>query len=340
MADFRLLQQMLELYAKTSALPTKEALLSRVGGAVSALEHVRGGVRDFTRQSALPLIVVPDLHGRRDFLLSILYSSIPELYRCTSRFTIPDEPVLKLLVEGLVRVVFVGDLFHAESRAKERWQKAYQEFLQGNVTGSAMTEEMVENLGLLQMISLLQLPFSDSIVFLKGNHENILNHTGGGDFSFCKFAEEGKQVYAFMQTVYGEAVLQEIWQWEQLLPLCAVFENCVISHAEPVRAFTRDEIEAMQSDVVAGLTWTRNDEADEDSVEKTLTALLGKERAENAVWLAGHRPVAERYAVRQQGRFIQIHNPWNEQVAYIVPDKRFTPETDIRLITGSISGES
>ncbi|MCR5725030.1 MAG: metallophosphoesterase [Treponema sp.] len=329
MADYRLFQQVLEQYATTSLLPVRDALISRIDGAVAALECERGGVRDLTSLTALPLVVVPDLHGRRDFLYSLLFWHLPASFRNAQKYSIPDEPLLSLLIEGLVAIVCVGDIFHSEGRGKERWLCAYSDYLKGNVTSYPMQEEMCENLGLLQMILLLQMPFSDIFVCLKGNHENILNKNGGGDYAFRKFAEEGEQVRAFMLETYGEEVLQKIWQWEQLLPLCAISKNCVISHGEPARAYTMDEIVSMESDVVAGLTWTRNGEAEEGSVVQTMESLLGAERARDAVWIAGHRPVEGRYALRQNGRLVQIHNPWKQQVALVSADHSFNPKTDI-----------
>lgn len=329
MADSLLLQQLLEHYAATKSLPLVDELFNRMDGAVAALEHVRGGIRDFTRQAPRPLIVVPDLHGRRDFFLSLLLWHLPEPFRQTGADRLPDESVLQLLAAGRIRIVCVGDLFHSESRGKVRWQASYKAYLHGNAVSEAMTEEMCENLSLLQMVALLQLAFSDDFVFLKGNHENILNRTGGGDFAFRKFAEEGEQVHAFMDKVYGPQLVRRIFDWEQLLPLCALTDNCVVTHGEPLHAFSREAIECMEGSVIAGLTWTRNDEADEGSVIQTMQSLYADERWKTAVWIAGHRPVSDLYALRQGGAFVQIHNPWNEQVAVVLPDRPFNPETDI-----------
>ena len=329
MADFRLLQQLFELYAKTNELPTRDALLTRIDGALSALQYEGCGIRDLKKLSSLPLVVVPDLHGRRDFFYSLLLWHLPPSFRSSLAMPVPDEPLLSLLMEGLVCIVSVGDLFHSEGRGKDRWLKAYADYLHGDVISAPMREEMCENLNLLQMVMLLQLPFSDIFVCLKGNHENIMNKTADGDFAFRKFAEEGEQVRAFMDATYGRDVSEKIREWEQILPLCAVYKNCVVSHAEPLHPYSRDEIISMESDAVYGLTWTRNGEAEEDSVEKTLGGLLDRPAAENAVWLSGHRPVEGSYALRQGGRLIQIHNPWKQQVALVTGARRFNPETDI-----------
>lgn len=72
-----------------------------------------------------------------------------------------------------------------------------------------------------------------------------------------------------MVSVYGDDVLMVISCFENL-PLAAVFPECVVSHAEPARAFSRQElINGMDSDeVILGLTWTENNAAKDGSVKK------------------------------------------------------------------------
>lgn len=301
-------------------LPTRDELLAVVDDAI-AVSGARPRLLDFTASPPKPLIVVPDLHARRSFFLNML-DFVPPLAN-------GDECVLSLLLRGVVRVVCLGDLFHSEYRGYERWLRAYDEYLAGNYVGEAITAEMVENLALLQMVCLLQTACPQDFIFLKGNHENIMNRTGGGDFAFRKFTAEGAQVLAFMQERYDDATLHVISEWERHLPLCAVFPTCAVSHAEPLRAFTRRELLQGGDEVVHALTWTRNDEAEAGSVGRTLQNLVGRARAQEAVWLSGHRPVAERYALRQAGRLVQLHNPQCEQIALVSPDRAFNPETDI-----------
>ena len=316
-------------YAAQDVLPTHDDLLALVDAALSANEAYCTPLLDFTAQEQLPLVVIPDLHARRDFLLHILAYTLPQY----------DASVLTLLAQARLRVVCVGDLFHSERRGYERWLLAYEEYERGEVSGAAMTAEMIENLSLLQMIATLQVQFPQHFFFLKGNHENILNKTEGGDYSFRKFALEGEQVLAFMEDVYGDAVPHVISLWEHSLPLCAAFPRCVVSHAEPQRAFSKKELSRGGASVVEALTWTRNDEAEAGSVEATLTALLGASAALQAVWLSGHRPVAGRFALRQDGRLVQLHNPRSEQFALVQPDQPFNPDTDI-VVLDQLGNES
>ena len=47
------------------------------------------------------------------------------------------------------------------------------------------------------------------------------------------------------------------------------------------------------------------------------------------VYIAGHRPVKDNFALRQGGKFIQIHNVKKQNVAVVKFWKKFSPENDI-----------
>ena len=47
------------------------------------------------------------------------------------------------------------------------------------------------------------------------------------------------------------------------------------------------------------------------------------------MYLGGHRCVKTLYELRQNGLYVQIHNPGNENVALIYKDKKFNPDEDI-----------
>jgi hypothetical protein len=287
-----------------------------------------GALLDFTRLLPLPLIVVPDLHARDYFLLNVLDFCLPPSF-------IPAVPagctVLTALEQGTVRVVCVGDVLHAERRAQERWYHALAELENGDPAGEAITEEMEEGLTLFSMIMECKCRFPAHFHLLKGNHENILNRRKGGDYPFRKFAAEGTQVRAFMDAKYGNDVLHVISCVEDALPLAAAFPDCLISHAEPRRAFTRRQLinARSSSEAVASLIWTENDAAEEGGVKAIMEQVLGPGASSHAVYLAGHRPVLGNYAVRQNGLFIQIHNTELQNIALVTPGKKFDPEQDI-----------
>ncbi len=346
--------ELASLYA-SQELPSHDDLLFLTDQAISLLEEEAssyrpeektadgkkaGGLLDFTQAPLLPLIVVPDLHARADFFLHLMEYPLEKLGightggEGDESGRQANLTVLDGLALGRLRLVCVGDLFHSEKRGQLRWLAAWDEYQKGNYESKEMTAEMLENLILFQMVLRVKNEYPRHFHFLKGNHENILNESGRGNYPFRKFADEGNMVYDFMLSHYGDALLHLMSLWEHALPVCAAFPSCVVSHAEPKHFFSRKEIIAMRKnpDLVLGLTWTANDEADEGSVEKTLCGLLGREGAKNAVWISGHRPVPEKYALRQGGRLVQIHNPFFEQIALLQPGKIFNPETDIILL--------
>jgi hypothetical protein len=48
----------------------------------------------------------------------------------------------------------------------------------------------------------------------------------------------------------------------------------------------------------------------------------------DSLYFAGHRPVYEKYELRENNRFVQIHNPEKMKVVYIEPNRKFNFETD------------
>lgn len=282
-----------------------------------------GGLLDF-QKSPLPMIIVPDIHARPHFISNILDFILPDDFVAGSR------SVYDALAEGLCRIVCVGDALHSEVDTRARWIAAEIEFASNIYTGPAISSEMKDGFAVLGSLLKLKSLFPAFVHFLKGNHENILNKTGEGDYSFVKFADEGRMVRQFITEYYGEDVLYLISCVENVLPLICVSKNCVISHAEPRYAFRKDQLINARSDsgVVEGLTWTDNDAAEEGSAAEIIEELC-QDGGKNAFYFAGHRPVKENYALRQQGRFVQIHNPRRQNVVLLHPDKIFNPETDI-----------
>lgn len=272
----------------------------------------------------IPTIVLPDLHARMDFFSAVLQWS-----------PYGEAQVADLLTDGEIQILCLGDGFHAERRSRERWQTAFKEYGKNWKKHAAMDDEMRESLGLMEMVQLCKRAARDHFHFLKGNHENILNEEGEGNHPFRKFAWEGEMVRHWVEIFYGTAFLELYALFEKSLPLFARGGSFLASHAEPAVYFTRDEIINARQDpeVILGLTWTDNDEADQDSVARYLDEYLGGRT--DTVYLGGHRSVAGRFALRSQGRFIQFHNPDTYQVALVPADRPFDPETDIITLTES-----
>lgn len=276
-----------------------------------------GSLLDFS-QNDIPVVIIPDLHARPSFLKNIL------------NFHIDGKTVLEKLEAKEIHLVFAGDALHSEKTTRERWMNCYSEFQNGVFSGPCMKEEMTDGLSLLMNLFRLKIAFPENFHFLKGNHENIMNECSGGDFPFRKYVEEGNMVKEFISDYYGDDVLYILSLYEKALPLVYVSNHCVISHAEPRVTFSKQEIidARLEDGIVAGLVWTANNEAENDSVENTIKNLLGK-KAKDVLWFGGHRPVSGKYSLRQNGRFVQIHNPLLQNIVYIKKGQSFNPESDI-----------
>lgn len=272
----------------------------------------------------LPLIVVPDLHARPYFLWNILNYKLEET-GCT---------VFEALAGGKVNVVCVGDALHSERQTRTRWVFAEREMEAGNVQGPSMTEEMTEGLAVVCGLMKLKLLFPEHFHFLKGNHENIMNRTADGDYSFRKYADEGHMVMQFIKTYYGEDVLYLMHCAENSMPLIAVGPKCVVSHAEPKLGYSKAQLINARADssVVAGLTWTDNGDAKEDSAAVIIKELAADGIGKDYVYLGGHRPVQGNYRLHQGGTYIQIHNPSLQNIAVVNVDKKFNPDDDIKKV--------
>lgn len=277
-----------------------------------------GSLLDF-QNDEVPVLIVPDLHARPLFLYNILCLKIE------------GKSVFSLLQEKKIRIICVGDALHSEHITRVRWSEAEMEMEYGDFDGPSMTAEMVDGLNLVCAIMKLKVMFPEYFHFLKGNHENILNSTGNGDYSFRKYVNEGQMVKRFVEKKYGNQLLCILHDAEMVLPLIAVGKNFVVSHAEPKIAYTKNMlINARNYDkVIEDLTWTDNDEAQENSVQMIINELVQNGECSNYVYFGGHRPVHGDYNTRQNGTYIQLHNPTRQNVAYVTCERKFDPKKDL-----------
>jgi hypothetical protein len=265
--------------------------------------------------------VVPDLHARMELVLAVLAEKDEQDLSAADR-----------LAAGQLQVLFLGDGFHAEGRAVARWQAALEEFKGGYRKHGNMDAEMRESLGVMEMVMTLKRHFPDHLHFLKGNHENIANEQGEGNYPFLKFANEGLMVRIYMEHFYGQEILKVYSELEKSFPLLAVGGNFLASHAEPAWFIPKQEVieYRRQPQVVYGLTWTDNEEAEPGSVEQMLEHYLGAEAAATAFHLGGHRPVRGSYNLRSDGRYVQIHDPDRYVVAVLPVGRAIDLDRDIR----------
>lgn len=322
---FSLAQKACDVLALESSLPPKK--LYRPANCMkepgSLLELYKEDIRE------LPAIIIPDIHARPNFIANILNYELPKKF-CGTKENGKKLTVYEALQKKLLDVICVGDGVHTELYAA-RWELISLEFEKGDCTGFYMKQEMILNLATLCALLQLKTEFPENFHFLKGNHENILNCNFGGDYAFYKYADEGEMFKKFMLTYYDERLVNLIAKYENLLPLVAAGKNYVISHAEPAATFTREQLidARFDEEVVAGLIWTKNGQVKNPTAAAIMKELLGKKNAKKALYFAGHRPVKENYALRQNGLFVQLHNPHKQNIALVYKNKKFNFDKDI-----------
>ncbi len=325
--DAATLTEQLRELAERPQPPAAEELESRLEAALAVLASEEAGLRPpdswgrpggiVYLDPGLPTAIVPDLHARLDFFRTLME------YRREGGASVAER-----LAEGRMQVVCVGDGFHAEGRAAARWRAAFEEYLGGFQQRPHMDQEMRESLGLMEMVMAAKCAFPSHFHFLKGNHENITNELGEGNYPFRKFAHEGIMVAHYMNLVYGPELVASFALLEKSFPLLAVGGAFLVSHAEPESFFERDRLVDYREDpeVVYGLTWTDNDAAEPGSVEQMLLHYLGRDEG---LYFGGHRPVGGLYGLRAGGRYVQIHNPGRFGIAWVEPGRPFRPEEDM-----------
>ncbi|HCA19278.1 MAG TPA: hypothetical protein DEO40_01200 [Treponema sp.] len=315
------------------SLPKEDQLIEIVNRTVNTLEHEAkdyrpkaknshpGGLLDLTGRKN-DIVIVPDLHARPTFISNLLASNVT------------GEDLLSAMNEDRCTVICVGDGVHTETRGGcyERWIAAYEKWNRGEICSHEMCFEIKDCMATMLSVMELKNAFPENFHFLKGNHENIQNEYGGGDYPFCKFAQEGQMVRDFMQEVYSEATLHVIRCFERALPIVAVCRYCVVSHGEPSITYSKNEIINYHDnpEVIYGFTWTDNGEAKEGSVPETFKILNRREK--KCLWFGGHRSVPGKYLLRQNGTYVQIHNPYAMNVAVVHEDGSFDLEKDIKSV--------
>ena len=267
----------------------------------------------------LPTILVPDLHARYNFLKKLFnYKKIPN----------QNSSVYELIKQNKLRVICLGDGLHSEKRGKERWLKAYEEYSNGKILNKYICKEMAEGLHLMCLVMQTKCEFPRNFHFLKGNHENILNETSDGNYSFFKFASEGEMCFDFMVNYYGVETTELYSDFENNLPLFVKGKSFLASHAEPAFYMNKNQLVNSMKDgqIIKALTWTRNGDVEDFPAVQMLDEFLPN--FPNSLYFAGHRPVYEKYELRENNRFVQIHNPEKMNVVYIDPNRNFNFETD------------
>ena len=278
-----------------------------------------GGIVELKKN--ISTLIIPDLHGRKEFLIITLLKK-DERGRTN----------LDKMLTGELQVVCLGDGMHTEAKgARGRWMEARQESVNDFAPSPNMDEEMLRSFGTMKLVMDLKENCPEGFHYLKGNHDNILNEEDNGNYPFTKFANEGALVKTYLEKKYDQDFLNKYARFEKNLPIIALGTNFVVSHAEPKSVYSREELINYRGnpEVIKGLTWTDNDEAEQGSVEKNLKNLLNKENIKEDYYFGGHRHVPGKYSLRADGRYVQINNLEEMYVALVSPDKKFDLENDI-----------
>ncbi len=288
-----------------------------------------GGIVYMKNQS--DIIVLPDLHARRNFLKSVLFDKISD----------DAPPLIDTLYQGNSGLLCLGDGVHSEGVYSKRWKDAADEFMNGFTTHRIMDSEIADSFNLMIAVALLQLRFPESFCFIKGNHENILNENNNGNYSFAKYSYEGEMVASYFKKFYSSELLAEYAVFERNLPLFVVGNNFMASHAEPLNSFDLDTIinYRYKGELIESLTWTDNHRSHKGTIKQIISNFYTGDPS-LITYFGGHRSIRTLYNRVNDENFIQIHNP-NKQIVVRFnnsPEVQIDPDTSVtELINNNIS---
>ncbi|MGI6103315.1 MAG: hypothetical protein ACOYBJ_01700 [Patescibacteria group bacterium] len=323
----------LRRFAQKAELETKASYEASLEKAIATLEGTPG----IAKLEDLPTLIIPDLHGRREFLAEAL-----TLGKQNGR------SVLERLQSGELNVVCLGDGMHTEEARnwsfrslmntpgyealtqhvqaydrclhearKERQatgdyqHNAEEDYLRPAVraaeavampyvraaTDKLMEQELIRSLGLMKMVMELKATYPERFHFIRGNHDFI----NGG---FTKYANESEDFRAAITTHFGADFVERFAHFEEQLPLMVTSPRFVASHTAPDAPLTRLEIttrtasaSGVNPQVRKGLTWTDNTKG--ESSEAAVRQTLQNVGANpRTPWIIRHRQVSQ-----NDGRF-------------------------------------
>ena len=303
----------LEELAARPRLEDKESFLQAMSQAARSMGST-GGVLTLP---PMPSLIIPDLHGQRDYLLAVL------------RHRQDGTSLFELMQAGQINVVCLGDGLHGERRVRERWLQAEKDLLERRPS-AAMEQEAVESLGLMKMVLELKCSFPAHFHYLRGNHDEINNPTRKL-FKYTRLGES-ELFRHFLQHRFGKDFVDRWAALEKSMPLLARGTGFVASHAAPGGLLSAAEIETRSAKAFTLLAWTNNygwpDEGSQHQTLRKNLEILGYPPSSR--WIVGHCKVeGENYRSQLGGQLIQI-NP-REPGCYVVAlvGDDFRPERDV-----------
>jgi hypothetical protein len=284
-------------------------------------ENLSGGIINITRFKNT--VILPDLHARRNFLKIFL------------NFRIDESSIIEKLEKKEISFICLGDGVHSEGSASGyRWMKAFEEYKTGYASSKAMDDEIADSFNLMIAIMCLKIRYKDCFHFIKGNHENIYNETGNGNYAFAKYAIEGDMVLKYFRKFYDEETLGLYSYFEKNLPLFVLGKNFLASHSEPEFFFNMDQIINFRNnpDLIESLTWTDNYASVRGTVDQLLKYFLNKTELTSEYYFGGHRPIKDKYNRINNDRYVQIHNPQLQIAVIIDQDENIDLDKDVIVI--------
>jgi hypothetical protein len=269
----------------------------------------------------LPTILIPDLHGRRDYLDAVLAARDPATGRS----------YMQLLRDRQVQVVCLGDVMHTEVR-RRLWRTRSH----GNgsaMPAAAMEQEMAESLGTLKRIADLKAAHPEHFHLLRGNHDDVGPATGRTH----RLPRQIKLTREYLQEKFGRPMVRELSGLFSALPSAATGRGFVASHANPMFPVTRQEVEQGSERAVASLTrarvpsftqlrrQSRRQARDSQGTLREVIRALGDDPGHD-LYIHGHlwaRPM------RIRGQQVYFGNPADSTFLRLDPRRQLRPERSL-----------
>jgi hypothetical protein len=274
----------------------------------AAQRSLSGGLVELRRD--LPTLLIPDLHGRRDYLDAVLATRDPA----------SGKTYHELLGRGQVQVVCLGDLMHTEIRG-ELWRRGMPD--------AAMRMEMAESLGTVKRVAELKARYPSTFHVLRGNHDDV---GPSGSRAPCDLPLQIGATRRFLGAQLGQGLVDELSRFFCALPLAASGAGFAASHAAPLSFVSRAEIQAGGDRVRVSLARIRtpvfhaerNAARTSGESETSILARVTRELtgSETSHYLHGHlwaRPMTIR------GREVFFGNPGDRTFMRIEPGQPVRP---------------
>jgi len=297
-----------------------------------ALEALKDSTGVLQLRRDIDTIIIPDIHGRRKEFAKILMKK--------------DEKGvsnIEKLERGELQIVCIGDAMHT-LHDPERWEDALDETLSGTDSMPKLEDEIKDSLTTEKIIMYLIGRFPDFFHYTKGNHDNVKNSSEGGDHQFLKFEVPLAYVtQKWVERKYSNPYefLDKWSEFEHKLPLLAIGNNFVTSHAEPCKYLlhdaedskenkevnlTLDDIVNRKPEAVDALTWSRDDKCGGNIADKIL-AIVGQD-PKNSYYFVGHTEYNGKFA-QLPNHVVRVNNGFRLEYIFIPAKEQFDPKKHI-----------